>query len=227
MLKRACIILAVVLASGGAYCASAFLEKGEEAFLRNNPQEAKPLLEGALNEDPANEKIYLYLGIVYQQLGDLERAIAILGRGVEIAKDFKDLMYYNRGNDFFARKEYTFAEEMYTRAVTENQNLAEAYLNRANSRIRLQNLNGALADYLLFIQLRPQDPQRPKIEQVIRLLQQNLDQLAAKQKEEADRQKALLNDVLNALENAGEGTKNLSVESIEIKQDPLDMDIKD
>ena len=227
MLKRACFILAVVLASGVAYSASAFLAKGEEAFLQNKPQEARPLLEGALNEDPSDERIYLYLGIVYQQLGDFEKAIAILGRGIEISKDFKDLMYYNRGNDFFAKKEYTFAEEMFTRALSENKGFAEAYLNRANSRIRLSNMDGALSDYLLFVQLKPLDPQRPKIEEVIRLMRKNIDEQDTKRREDADRQKSLMNDVLNALQNAGEGTKNLSVESIQIKGDPLEMDIKD
>jgi hypothetical protein len=32
---------------------------------------------------------------------------------------------------------------------------------------------------------------------------------------------------MNALNNAGDGTTNLSVESIQVKQDPLDVDIKD
>jgi len=111
--------------------------------------------------------------------------------------------------------------------VSENKGFAEAYLNRANSRIRLSNMDGALSDYLLFIQLKPQDLQRPKIEEVIRLMRKNIDEQETKRREDADRQKSLMNDVLNALENAGEGTKNLSVESIEIKGDPLEMDIKD
>lgn len=36
-----------------------------------------------------------------------------------------------------------------------------------------------------------------------------------------------MNNVLNSLNNAGEDTKNLSVESIKGKDDPVNVDIKD
>ena len=36
-----------------------------------------------------------------------------------------------------------------------------------------------------------------------------------------------MNDVLNSLNNAGEDTKNLSVDSIKGRTDPVDVDIKD
>jgi tetratricopeptide (TPR) repeat protein len=227
MVKRISSFAALLLAAAFAFPASVFLEKGEALFVANKPQDARPLLEGALDEDPGNEKIYLYLGIVYQQLGDLEKAIEVLKRGLNLAAEYKDLFYYNIGNDFFSRKEYTFAEEMYTNAVTANRKLAEGYLNRANARLQLEGYDGALSDYTLFLQLKPQDPQRPRIEEVIRLLRQTLDEKDKKRLEELARQKALMNDVLNSLNNAGEDAKNLSVVSIKAKDDPMDVDIKD
>ena len=139
----------------------------------------------------------------------------------------KDLLYYNIGNNFFIRKEYSAAEEMYTSALAANARLPEASLNRANSRLALKSYEPAIADYTLFLQLRPDDPQRPKIEELIRLLRGSLDEKARLAAEEAARQAALMNEVLNALNNAGEGTQNLSVESIQVKQDPQDVDIKD
>ena len=147
-----------------------FSEKGEALFVQNKPRIAQPLLESALNEDPTNEKIYLYLGIIYQQLGDPQKAIDVLKRGLNIATSFKDLFYYNMGNDFFSRKQYNLAEESYNSALSTNHNLAEAYLNRANARLQLQSYAGALADYTLFLQMKPQDPQRPNIEKVMALI---------------------------------------------------------
>ena len=148
---------------------SAF-EKGEVLFVQEKLQDARPLLEIALNEDPSNEKIYLYLGIIYQQLGYPQKAIDILKRGLKAATSYKDLFYYNMGNDFFSRKEYALAEEMYNDALSANKNLGQGYLNRANARLQLQNFNGAAADYVVFLQLFPQDPQRPDIEKMIALL---------------------------------------------------------
>jgi tetratricopeptide (TPR) repeat protein len=227
MAKRIALAGALLMAALAAFGASAFFEKGEALFVQNKPQDAQPLLESALNEDPANEKIYLYLGIIYQQLGDPQKAIDILKRGLNVATTYKDLFYYNIGNDFFSRKQYSFAEESYNSALATNRNLAEAYLNRANARLQLQNYGGALADYTLFLQLKPQDVQRPQIEEVMRLIRQMLDSQEAKRKEQEARQKALMNEVLNSLTNAGEDTKNLSVESLQFKHDTEDVDIKD
>jgi len=228
MARRGGVFLAVLLAVAfPAFSASTFLEKGEELFTQNHPLEAEPLLESALNDDPSNEKIYLYLGIIYQQLGDLDKAIDILKRGLSVSTSYKDLMYYNIANDMFARKDYALAEQMYTEALGVNKNLAEAYLNRANARLELQSYDGAVDDYTIFLQLQPQDPQRPQIEQVISLLRQMKEAKLKQQEEEVARQKALMSDVMNSLNNAGEDTKNLSVESIKAKDEPVNVDIKD
>jgi len=217
----------LLLVSAALFGASEFFDKGEALFVQNKPQDARPLLESALNDDPSNEKAYLYLGIIYQQLGDAQKAIDILKRGLGIAAAFKDLFYYNMGNDFFFRNEFTSAEEMYSSAIDSNKNLAVSYLNRANTRLQLQNLDGALADYSLFLQLAPQDPQRPSIEKVMALIRQVQDDKEKARQAEAAKQQALMNDVLKSLNNAGDATKNLSVESINGQNDPVNVDIKD
>lgn len=225
MKRQAAAALALCLGAAFSFAASAYFEKGEAAFVANRPQEARPLLEGALAEDPSNETTYLYLGIVYQQMGDPEKAIATFRRGLAVPGTHKDLLYYNMGNNFFGRKDYGAAEEMYSSALAANARLAEASLNRANARLALKSFEGAIADYTLFLQLRPADPQRPKIEEVIRRLRASLDTQARLAAEEAARQAALMNEVLNALNNAG--AQNVSVESIQVRQDPQDVDIKD
>jgi len=227
MTRHISAALALGLCAACSFAASAFFEKGEAAFVANKPQEARPLLEGALAEDPANETIYLYLGIVYQQLGDPEKSTATFKRGLAVPGTRKDLLYYNIGNNLFSRKDYALAEEMYTSALAANARLPEASLNRANTRLAVKAFEGAITDYTIFLQLRPADPQRPKIEEVIRLLRLSLDEEARKRAEEAARQAALMNDVMNALNTAGEGTQNISVESIQVRQDSQDIDIKD
>ncbi len=226
-MKRTSIACALVFAAAALFGASEFFDKGEELFVQNKPKDARPLLESALNDDPSNEKAYLYLGIIYQQLGDPQKAIDILKRGLEVSTAYKDLFYYNIGNDFFSRKEFAFAEEMYTSALSANKNLSEGYLNRANARLQLQSFDGALADYTLFLQLAPRDPQRPNIEKVIALLRQVQDDREKARQAEIARQQALLKDVQNSLNNAGDATKNLSVESINGQSDPVTVDIKD
>jgi len=233
-MKRFLAAWALLLASAALFGASEFFDKGQALFVQNKPQDARPLLESALNDDPANEKVYLYLGIIYQQLGATQQAIDILKRGLSVATAYRELFYYNIGNGLFLRKDFALAEEMYTSAIAANKSLPDSYLNRANTRMQLQNLDGALADYTLFLQLAPQDPQRPSIEKLIALLRKAQDdKLAAAQAEQAKkeaelaRQKALMNEVLNSLNNAGDSTQNLSVDSINGQTQPVDVDIKD
>jgi hypothetical protein len=105
--------------------------------------------------------------------------------------------------------------------------MAEGYLNRANSRMKLEKWDPALADYLLFLQLAPKDPQRPQVEEVVRLLQAFVAKQAALAQAEADRQKALLNEVLNALTNASDDAQNVRVENLQVSDDVEDVDIED
>jgi tetratricopeptide (TPR) repeat protein len=222
----ACICV-LLLGTAAVFGASQFFDKGEALFVQNKPQDARPLLESALNDDPANEKTYLYLGIIYQQLGDAKKAIDILKRGLDIATSFKDLFYYNMGNDFFSGKDFTAAEGMYTSAIDSNKSRPESYLNRANARLQLSNFDGALSDYALFLSLAPQDPQRPSIEKVMALLRQAQDDKEKARLAEIAKQQALMNDVLKGLNNAGGSTKNLSVDTINGQNDPVNVDIKD
>ena len=227
MVKRAAVIVGILLAELPAFSASSFFDKGEALFVQNQPREAEPLLESALNDDPSNEKVYLYLGTVYQQLGDLSKSVDILKRGLAMTSSYKDVMSYNMGNDLYMQKQYALSEQAYSQAIGANKDYASAYLNRAQARIQIQSYDGAVDDYTIFLQLEPQDARRPQIEALINILRGMKEAKAKQQEEQAAKQKALMNDVMNSLTNAGDDTKNVSVESLKAKDDPVSVDIKD
>jgi len=226
-MKRILAVFLFVTGATALFAASDYFTRGEALFVQNKPQDARPLLESALTDDPSNEKTYLYLGIIYQQLGDTQKAIDVLKKGLDVSTTYKELFYYNIGNDLYAQRDFAGAEAMYSSAVGARKDLAEGYLNRANARLKQQNLDGSLSDYAYFLQLAPQDPQRPAIERLMGLLRKVQDQKEAARQAELARQQALLNDVQKGLTNAGDSTKNLSVESINGQTDPVNVDIKD
>ncbi len=174
-------------------------ETGEKLFNQNKPREAKPVLETALLRDSSNEKIYLYLGIIYEQLNDPADAIEILRRGLLVAKDIKDKLYFDIGNNYFKQGDNTLADKNYTLAIAENSVFADAYLNRANVRVRMIKYPEAIDDYKTYLRIKPNAPQREEIEKLIRLLQQSIDE-----------QKDLLNSVLNSIKNASVDTQTES-----------------
>ena len=202
-------------------------QAGEKYFLENKPQAALPLLEQALYESPDNEKLYLYLGAVYEQLNNPDKSIQVLRRGLNVATSLKDLMYFNLGNNLFRQKEYTLAEQMYSNALEANRTFDDAYLNRANSRLQLKSYTAARDDYIEYLRLAPNNPQREPIERLIALLGGLLDEQQRLKDEELAKQKALLNEVLNSLQNASEDTRNLSAGSENIQEQYDEIDIQD
>lgn len=230
MFKKGTILffsLIISLVSIVSIPASSYLSQGEKFFLENQPRKALPLFEAALNEEPQNEKLYLYLGIVYEQLNDLDKSTKILRRGLNVATSLKDVLYFNIGNNLFKQKQFALAEDMYTQAIRINKQIPEAYLNRANARIELKNYKGSISDYTVYMQLKPKNNQRAQIEKLINILNGLIAAAKQKKEEELAKQEALMNDVLNSLKNASEDTKNLSAGSESIKENYEDIDIQD
>lgn len=210
------------------------LSKGEQLFLENRMEEALPVLETAVLQNPQNERIYLYLGTIYEQLGNYEKAVNILQKGTLVAQVYLDLMYFNIGNNLFKQEKLVLAEEMYTRSLNENPQASDVYLNRANTRVRLASYPGAVEDYRVFLTMRPDTGQRENIEKIIELLTGEIDAELARLRDEEERraaeearQKALLNEVLNSLQKAVDETKNLSVETEGIEEVEQESDIVD
>jgi len=202
------------------------LQQGEQLFLDNKPREALPHLEKALYENPQDEKIYLYLGIIYEQLNDSAKSIQVLKRGLNVSQGSKDLFYYNLGNNHFRQQEYTVADQMYSNALEINGALEVAYLNRANARLELERFQEARQDYIDYLRLDPGTYQRENIEKLIALLGQILEDAERENQEELERQKALLNEVLDSLKNASEDTRNLSAGSEDIQEEYEEIDIE-
>ena len=153
--------------------------------MQNRPREAAALLESALTQESRNEKAYLYLGIIYEQLGVREKAVAIMQKGLEVAVFHKADLFYNIGNNYDAMGQAEKAVEMYTRALEANGSLGDAYLNRANVQVKLDRLTEALRDYRIYLVMVPSTPQRPQIERMIQLIENVETQRA----EEAERQR--------------------------------------
>ncbi len=207
-------------------------EKGEQLFLNNEPDKAVSVLEAALKEDPENSKIYLYLGIAYEQLGEYDKAISFLKLGVDKSGKYTDLFYVNIGNNYVRKNMPEKAVEAYTKALSVKSTNADALRNRAGEYLKLGEYDKALSDYKLYLTLEPNAYQKENIEKVISLLENKIDEIAKKKLEEErkklaeeKKQQELLDKVLNSLNNASEDTTNLSAGSGNVEQYTDNFDI--
>lgn len=224
----------MIFCAGNAAGQADLLEKGEQLYLENRFEEALPVLESAVVQHPQNERLYLYLGTVYEQMGMYEKAVSILQKGTIVADRYLDLMYFNIANNLFRQGKTALADEMYSRCITDNPRFAEAYLNRANNRVEFEDFSGAVDDYNVYLNLKPASQQRENIEKMIGLLTSRIEADIARTRQEEERrlaeearQRALLDEVLQSLKKASEETRNLGVETEGIEEVETETDIVD
>jgi tetratricopeptide (TPR) repeat protein len=198
--------------------------RGEELFMRNQPDLAAAYLESALSEEPGRTITYLYLGIVYEQLGRTDEAIALYRRVLPAAGGLSANIANNLGNVYFQRGNTDEAERYYTQAIGYDSVFSNAYLGRANTRVKAGNLQNAISDYEQYLTLEPLSSQRANIERLIGFVRtefaaEETRKFLAQEEERrvAEERQKLLDSVSTSLQSMADYSKGLSTgtESVE------------
>ena len=216
MKKKISIFIFLILFS--VYCfGQTNFSKGEEMLMHNKPSEALDFLVRAMSEDPSNAVIFLYLGIVYEQLGRYDEAIAVYRRALPIAGSLSATVATNLGNVYFNRGNHTMAEDYYSQAIRHNSVFPNAYLARANTRISTGNLQHALTDYEHYLSLEPRSAQRSNIESLINLIrsefaQEEMKRIIAEEETRriAEERQRLLESVSASLQFVADSSQGIS-----------------
>jgi tetratricopeptide (TPR) repeat protein len=202
--------------------------------MENKPEEAVPMLRAAVEQEPQRTELYMYLGVAYEQLGEYRQAMETYRRALSGAGQKAAPLHHNIGTNLLRMGELEKAVEHFTEALQADGNYAPAYLNRANTRVKLQQYEKAITDYQIYLSLRADSRQKGNIQRMIALLREKQElaeaqQLAEEQrrKEEERKRKELLDEVLSSLEESGEETKNLSAGTGEVKEYEDSFDIVD
>lgn len=198
--------------------------RGEQAFMHNKPEEASALLEIALQNDPSNMQIYVYLGIAYRQLGYVDRAIQMFGRGLENTTHKAHQLYYNLALAYVQKGATDKAFDAYTQAIATNQDFGAAYLNRGNLYVRSGQYTEAIQDYRVYLDLEPDGRQSEEVARMISaleteiaeaLMQAQRERIAREeeQRQAEERRKRLLGSVLESLEDISRESDPLGAEA--------------
>jgi len=223
MLKKLIIACALMPAVIFCYGQSNF-SRGEELFMQNKPAEAAVFLENAVSEDPANVTSWLFLGIVYEQLGRADEAIATYRKILPAAGKLSANVANNLGNVYFQKGNIEMAEQFYTQAIGLDSVYTQAWLGRANTRIKAGNLRNAVADYEQYLALEPRSSQRSKIEQLVSIIRSEFAseerrKILAEEEERVrvEERNKLLESVSASLQSAADSSKGISsgAESVE------------
>lgn len=213
MARRRALRILCLLALPCALWPVSLVEEGEKLLLDNKLREAGAVFEQALSQGSTEEKLYLYLGVIYEKLGDPVRAVAVMRSALATARQTRPLLCFNIGNNLFRQGDLVGAQEMYSEAISLDPSLADAYLNRANARLERAQYPEAMADYSVYLRLEPRSAQRPQIERLLAAIKAMLEQEELARREAAARQKALMDAVLDSLKKASSDAKNIGADS--------------
>jgi len=213
------VFLAVLCAVSARAMAYDYFAEGERLFRENKPAEAIPLLFQASQTQGTDPRVFVYLGICYQQTGKYADAISTFMKGTSAPGTDRKTLFFNAGNVYFIQNSYAEAVTMYSRAIGIDSAYAPAFLNRANARVKLEQFPEAVNDYTMYLTLDPASWQQEPIRQLIALLSGEIKakkeaalraeaEKAATEAEKqaaAERYKKLMDDVsasLQAVDNA-------------------------
>lgn len=200
---------------------SSHLTQGETLFMQNKPAEASLALEDEIRKGTASTSAWNYLGLCYYQLENYEKACEVFQKGLSVAGTNKKILAFNAGNAFYAMRNYEKAAEYYSLAYKTDRNYSQAVLNRANAYLMFAAYDKALADYELFLEIAPGDPQEPQIIEMIALLRREIVRLEEERRlaeEEAARlaeEERLMQEELARLQAEREEAERLAREEEE------------
>lgn len=144
--------------------------QGENLFKENRVEEAVPFLKSAISTGKF-PKAYNYLALCYEKMGLLKESLEVCTEGMKISGTDKKVLAFNAGNVCFAMEDFYSAEKWYSLAIAANRLYAPPVLNRANAELKQEKYIASLEDYKLYLDLSPNDRQKPEIEQLISLLE--------------------------------------------------------
>jgi tetratricopeptide (TPR) repeat protein len=216
MKKSFSMVLLCVLTAVWGFGQDSFA-RGEELFMRNKPQEASVYLLNAINETPGNVKAFLYLGIAYEQTGRIDEATAVYREVLYRAGDLTANVANNLGNLYFKKGNFADAERAYTQSLEADRSYAQAWLGRANTRLKQGSLQNAVSDYEQYLRAEPRSSQRASVERLIAYIRAEAVEaerrrLAAEEaaRAEAERRQRLLDEVSASLTGAAGSSQGLS-----------------
>jgi tetratricopeptide (TPR) repeat protein len=141
--------------------------EAEKLRIQDKTNNAIEKLRNAITLDDDNPQAWCLLGGIYNEL-NLDDAVNCYQKTIKLNPNYY-LAYRGLGNYYLKKKQYSFADTYYTKAIDINAyRFAPIYKNRAIARLQLNNNSYAKEDLLKYIEQVPNAPDKKNIEDAIR-----------------------------------------------------------
>ena len=141
--------------------------EAEKLRIQDKTNTAIDKLRNAIALDDDNPQAWCLLGGIYNEL-NLDDAVTCYQKTIELNPNYY-LAYRGLGNYYLKKKQYSLADNYYTKAIDINAyRFGPIYKNRAIARLQLNNNLGAKEDLLKYIEQIPNAPDKKNIEDAIK-----------------------------------------------------------
>ncbi len=144
------------------------LVEANDLYIAGKYQEAKVLVEPIVTNDPGYAAAVFLLGKIYYKLGDLTKARELIDKAIELDlgnQEFRDARNematfaskLTEASRLFNNADYEGAKKSFLEIIKENKNFIDAYINLGRVMVRLNDLEGAAANFRKAIEMDPEN----------------------------------------------------------------------
>ena len=126
------------------------LQEAENFLNEKRIHDAKSYLEKAIKYDSNRKEAYNNIGVVYEELEDIDEAIKNYRKAIKIDKNYVDAQN-NLGNIFRRQRRYSLALDLYDNILSNNPNEYKTEHNRNYIFLKLEEKEERLYQYETFL----------------------------------------------------------------------------
>ncbi len=175
MKKQICITMLLILSLQWASFSQVKKEedpftRGTKYFFQKKFEMAEVLFQEVIKKQPENALAYSYLGDIYLRKGQLDGALNLYLKAVDLNPDIGE-NYFRMGQIYYFKKNSGLALENFNKALTKEKKLKISYYHIGLTYLMLNRDKAhTIENWETYIKLVPEDPQYDSIKRVIELL---------------------------------------------------------
>jgi len=112
------------------------------------------ILEDVVKKAPNNSRQHVNLGVAYSDIGEIDKAIVLYKKGIEIKDDYAET-YNNLGNAYNRKGMYKKAIVEYQKAIKLKHDYKEAHNNLGSAYSNLRQYDKAIAEHKKALKINP------------------------------------------------------------------------
>ncbi len=133
------------------------IELGNALYEGNMMDDALDVYLEAAEIDSTHAGVWLNIGSIYSDRGDLHEAVNVLEKALRLDPD-NPMIYSNLGSTYYARRQFDDAVEMYRKAILLDAATVEGHFNMGVAFADAQIFDEAIREWELVIESAPESP---------------------------------------------------------------------